>query len=47
MYLLDFLEIGSKQGEKVKGIFSITNLYSLKIAKDIQNLNRLLIIKKS
>ena len=42
-----FLEIGSKQGEKVKGIFSITNLYSLKIAKDIQNLNRLLIVKKS
>jgi len=42
-----FLEIGSKQGKKVKDIFSVTNLYSLKIAKDIQNLDRLIIIKKS
>jgi len=42
-----FLEIGSKQAEKVKDIFSVKNLYSLKIAKDIQNLDRLLIIKKS
>jgi release factor glutamine methyltransferase len=42
-----FLEIGSKQAEKVKYIFSVNNLYSLKIAKDIQNLDRLLIIKKS
>ena len=42
-----FLEISSKQGKKVKDIFSVTNLYSLKIAKDIQNLDRLIIIKKS
>ena len=42
-----FLEIGSKQAEKVKDIFSVNNFYSLKIAKDIQNLDRLLIIKKS
>ena len=42
-----FLEIGSKQAKKVKGIFSENNIYSLKIAQDIQNLDRLLIIKKS
>jgi len=42
-----FLEIGSKQAEKVKYIFSDYNYHSLKIAKDIQNLDRLLIIKKS
>ena len=51
-YLLEsksmaFLEIGSKQAKKVKEIFSADNSYSLKIAKDIQNLDRLLIIKKS
>jgi len=44
---MGFLEIGSKQAEKVKDIFSVGNLYSLKIAKDIHNLDRLLIIKKS
>ena len=42
-----FLEIGSKQAEKVKDIFSVNNIYSLKVTKDIQNLDRLLIIKKS
>ena len=42
-----FLEIGSKQAEKVKKIFSEGNYHSLKIAKDIQNLDRILIIKKS
>ena len=42
-----FLEIGSKQAKKVKDIFLENNIYSLKIAKDIQNLDRLLIIKKS
>ena len=42
-----FLEISSKQAEKVKNIFLAHNPYSLKIAKDIQNLDRLIIIKKS
>jgi len=44
---MGFLEIGSKQAEKVKDIFSAGNFYSLRIAKDIHNLDRLLIIKKS
>ena len=42
-----FLEIGSSQAEKVINIFKSYNINCLKVAKDIQNFNRLLILNKT
>ena len=42
-----FLEIGSSQAKKIINIFKSNNLNCLKVVKDMQNLNRLLILNKS
>ena len=42
-----FLEIGSKQAEKTIDIFKSKGINCIKIVKDIQNLNRVLILNKS
>ena len=42
-----FVEIGFSQADKVINIFSSKRLLCLKVEKDIQNLNRLLILNKS
>ena len=42
-----FLEIGSSKAQKVINIFKSNNLHCIKIAKDIQKLNRVLILNKS
>lgn len=42
-----FLEICSTQTQKIINIFNCNNLNCLKVAKDIQNLNRVLILNKS
>ena len=42
-----FLEIGHSQAQKIINIFESKNLNCLKIAKDIQNLDRVLILNKS
>ena len=42
-----FIEIGATQAKKVIDIFKINDLDIIKIAKDMQKLDRLLILKKS
>jgi len=42
-----FFEIGYSQAQKIINIFDSKNLNCLKIAKDIQNLDRVLILNKS
>ena len=42
-----FLEIGSSQAKKIINIFNINNVKCVKIAKDIQNLDRVIILNKS
>ena len=42
-----FLEIGSTQSQKIINIVKSHNLNCLKVAKDMQNLNRVLILNKS
>ena len=44
---LAFIEIGCSQAKKIVDIFEAKNLRCLKIVKDIQNLDRLLILNKS
>ena len=42
-----FIEIGCNQAKEAINIFNINNFNCLKIVKDIQNLNRLLVLNKS
>ena len=42
-----FLEIGSTQAKKVIKIFNYNNITCLKLVKDLQNLDRILILNKS
>ena len=42
-----FIEIGSSQAKKTINIFKSNNIRCSKVVKDIQNLNRLLILNKS
>ena len=44
---LAFIEIGPNQAEQVISIFKSQNVVCLRIVKDIQNLNRMLILNKS
>ena len=44
---LAFIEIGSNQAEQVIAIFKSKNIVCLRIVKDIQSLNRVLILNKS
>ena len=42
-----FLEIDFDQTNKIKDILKFNHLKCVKVAKDIQNLDRVLIVKKS
>ena len=42
-----FLEIGNSQAESVVNLFDNNQINCLEIVKDLQNLNRVLVLKKS
>jgi len=44
---MSFIEIGSNQAEKTIKIFESNKINCLKVAKDIQNLDRVLILNKT